>query len=55
MIVIDDNSEDGRIRDSNVKLRRNSKKGGTTRKKTRLQRRRKMVTVGSHLNVPKGR
>jgi hypothetical protein len=32
MLVIDDNSEDGRIRDSNIKLRRNSMEEDARRK-----------------------
>ena len=57
MLVIDDNSEDSRIRNLNVKLRRNSMEEDA-HKSSRyrsLLRRRKMVTIGSHTNFPKER
>jgi hypothetical protein len=57
VVVINGNSEDGRIRDSNVKLRRNSMEEDAQKisRYRSLQRRRKMVTVGSHSKFPKGR
>jgi hypothetical protein len=57
MLVIDDNSEDRRIRNLNVKLRRNSMEEDA-HKSSRyrsLLRRRKMVTIGSPTNFPKER
>jgi hypothetical protein len=50
VVVINGNSEDGRIRDSNVKLRRNSMEEDAHRKArdTGVCRGEESVTVGSH-------
>jgi hypothetical protein len=57
MLVIDDNSEDRRIRNLNVKLRRNNMEEDAHKisRYRSLLRRRKMVTIGSHTNFPKER
>jgi hypothetical protein len=55
VVVINGNSEDGRIRDSNVKLRRNSMEEDARRKArdTGVCRGEESVTVGSHSSFPK--
>jgi hypothetical protein len=56
MLVIDDNSEDSRIRNLNVKLRRrNSVAENAHSKSSQRKKEEESVTVGSHPNFPKER
>jgi hypothetical protein len=53
MLVIDDNSEDSRIRNLNVMLSRNSLEENAHSKRLQGKKEEESVTVGSYSNFPK--